>query len=177
MQTFIQEVLSQLANNEKSLSQAIFILPSKRAVGFLRRELVKQASTPYFSPKIISIEEFIEEISGLKIIDSLSLLFKSYDVYLNTGGFKEKDGFEEFSSWWPSILNDFNEIDRYLVPKSEFFNYLLSIQTLEKWGVKNEQTPFVKNYLSFWEILEEFYENLNDHLYNCLLYTSDAADD
>lgn len=162
MNTFIEEVLSQINKQDKNLSQAVFILPSKRAVGFLKRYLSRQLNIPIFSPKIISIEEFIEEISGLKIIDSLTLLFSSYAVYLNTHEFPEKDSFEEYTSWGQAILNDFNEIDRYLVPKSEFFNYLLSIQTLEKWGVKDHQTPFVKQYLSFWQNLETFYENLND---------------
>lgn len=182
MMTFIEEALSQIDKKDKDLSQAVFILPSKRAVGFLKRTLVKESSAYYFSPKIISIEEFIEEISGLLIIDSLTLLFSSYAVYLNTEGFSEKDTFEEYSSWGQAVLNDFNEIDRYLVPKSNFFHYLLSIQTLEKWGVKNDPTPFVKKYLSFWETLETFYENLNDSLlqeqkgYQGMVYRKAAED-
>ena len=182
MKTFIEEALSQIKTQDKNLSQAVFILPSKRAVGFLKRTLAKQSSAPFFSPKIISIEEFIEKISGIAIVDSLTLLFSSYSVYLNTGGFSEKDTFEEYTSWGQAVLNDFNEIDRYLVPKSNFFNYLLSIQTLEKWGVKNDQTSFIKKYLSFWETLESFYENLNDHLlkeqsgYQGMVYRKAAED-
>ena len=169
MQTFIEKVLSEIQEKKQITSDAIFVLPSKRAVSYLKKTLVKQSQTTYFAPTVISIEAFIENISGLKIIDNLYLVLSSYEVYLKTDAFKEKDSFEEFSNWILPVLNDFNEIDRYLIPKKEFFNYLLSIQTLEKWGVKYEQTPFVKNYLSFWESLETFYDHLNDALNNQLM--------
>lgn len=166
MQTFIEKVLTEIQQKQPITSDAIFVLPSKRAVSFLKKTLVQQSHTTYFAPRIVSIEEFIEDISGLKIIDNLTLLLSSFEVYLKTEAFAEKETFEEFSRWISPVINDFNEIDRYLIPKKEFFNYLLSIQTLEKWGVKNEQTPFIKSYLSFWESLEVYYDHLNDTLNN-----------
>ena len=36
-------------------------------------------------------EEFIEELSDLKIIDTSELLFKSYEAYLKTDSFQEKE--------------------------------------------------------------------------------------
>ena len=55
-----------------------FILPSKRAGTFLKRELASIINQPIFSPKILSIEEFVEELSGLQNITNAELLFKLY---------------------------------------------------------------------------------------------------
>lgn len=117
-----------------------------------------------FAPKIVSIEEFIEELSGLKIITPDELLIKSYQAYLATESIVHKETFEEYASWANSLLNDFNEIDRYLINPKAFFDYLSSIKTLEKWGVANEQTQLIKNYLEFWNNLHPFYDQLNSLL-------------
>ncbi|MCB0439713.1 MAG: hypothetical protein KDD20_13315, partial [Mangrovimonas sp.] len=60
MQTFIEKVLSEITQKQPINADAIFILPSKRAVAFLKKTLVKQSHAAYFAPKVISIEAFIE---------------------------------------------------------------------------------------------------------------------
>src|SRR5690606_26959442 len=164
MITFLQETLADIKKNHSDLSEIIFILPSKRAGGFLMHELKKETSKTQFAPRIISIEEFIEEVSNLSIIDNTELLFKSYEAYLKTTAIIEKDEFETFSTWANTLLNDFNEIDRYLVEPEPFFNYLASIKTLERWGVNEEPTQLITNYLGFWKSLPEFYENIQSLL-------------
>tara|TARA_R110002072_G_scaffold22615_1_gene79319 strand:+ start:149298 stop:152057 length:2760 start_codon:yes stop_codon:yes gene_type:complete len=164
MRTFLEETLESIRDQYSDLSKLTLILPSKRAGGFLKNYLRNSTSKTSFAPKIISIEEFIEELSDLKIIETTELLFKSYDVYLNTQEIKEKEEFETFASWATTLLNDFNEIDRYLIDPKTFFNYLASIKTLERWGVKDEKTQLVENYLNFWEGLFPFYENLKNAL-------------
>ena len=62
------------------------------------------------------------------------------------------------------MLNDFNEIDRYLVNPKEFFNYLGSIKTLERWNLKEEKTELIEKYLQFWNSLLEFYHTLKKML-------------
>lgn len=164
MQTFLQETLAHIKNKHTDISDITFILPSRRAGGFLKNELRKDIVKTQFAPRICSIEEFVEELSNLKIVDNTELLFKSYEAYLKTSSIPEKEDFETFSSWAITLLNDFNEIDRYLVEPKLFFNYLASIKTLERWGVADEPTELVSNYLKFWESLFELYTNLNSLL-------------
>ncbi|RDK88415.1 PD-(D/E)XK nuclease family protein [Marinirhabdus gelatinilytica] len=164
MQTFLEETLQLIEQKQENLSSCIFILPSKRAGGFLKNHLRKQTQKTTFLPKIISIEELIEELSGLEIIDTTELLFKSYEVYKNTKAIAEKESFEGYASWAITLMNDINEVDRYLLDPKQFFGYLGSIKSLERWNVTSERSSFIKNYLDFWKQLPEFYFNLKETL-------------
>ena len=164
MITFLEETLAKIKEETSALSELVIILPSKRACGFLLNHLKSSADKTFFSPKISSIEEFIQEISNLKIIDPTELLFESYKVYLKVISNQEKDSFEVYSSWATPLLNDFNEIDRHLISTNSFFNYLSTIKNINHWGVQNEQTQLVKNYLKFWNSLPSFYDLLRTEL-------------
>ncbi len=166
MQTFLQDALADVINSGANISEITFILPSKRAGGFLLNELKLNANSTQFAPRISSIEEFIQELSGLKIIDSTELLFKSYEAYLKTASIPDKEDFETYSTWAITLLNDFNEIDRYLVEPEPFFGYLASIKTLERWGAVEEKTSLIENYLQFWDSLPLFYKNIQTLLLN-----------
>ena len=166
MLTFLEETLNHIKKKNFDVSSLTIILPSKRSGGFLLNYLKKTASQTSFSPKIISIEEFIEDISGQKIVSPTELLFKSYEAYLKTPSKQEKDEFDVFSTWANTLLNDFNEIDRYLIPSRPFFNYLSSIQDINHWYVKSKKTQLIENYLAFWESLQDFYEKLYESLLN-----------
>ena len=164
MITFLEETLAKIKEETSALSELVIILPSKRACGFLLNHLKSSTDKTFFSPKISSIEEFIQEISNLKIIDPTELLFESYKVYLKVIPNQEKDSFEAYSSWASTLLNDFNEIDRHLISTNSFFNYLGTIKNINHWGVQNEQTQLVKNYLKFWNSLPSFYDLLRTEL-------------
>ena len=164
MITFLEETILAIKEEHSSLGALTLILPSKRAGGFLKNYLRQTTSITSFSPTIISVEEFIEELSGLRIIDSTELLFKSYKVYLATNPEQYKDDFETYTSWATTIIADFNEIDRYLIDPGPFFNYLSSIQDVNHWNVGSEKTTLIENYLKFWNSLNEFYERLKASL-------------
>lgn len=164
MVTFLQESLAAIRKSRPDISESIIILPSKRAGGFLMNELKKQVPKTQFAPQILSIEEFIEEIADLSIIDPTELLFKSYKAYLDTASIREKESFENYSTWALTLLNDFNEVDRYLIPPKPFFEYLSNIKTLERWGVEKQESKLVSSYLQFWEGLPGLYNELGNLL-------------
>jgi hypothetical protein len=182
MRTFLEETLEHLLSKHGSVSSLILVCPSKRSGGFLKHTLGKIVKKTDFSPRIISIEEFIEEISGLKIIDNSELLLKSYEAYVRSSRDGDTDSFEVFSTWAPTLLNDINEIDRYLVPPKHFFDYLSSIQDMNHWYLNDQKTPLIKQYLKFWNGLYDFYVTLKDSLlessqgYQGLVYRKAAED-
>lgn len=164
MISFISEILQKLQNQGESLSEITFILPSKRAGSFLRKELSASITQPVFSPAILSIEEFSENISGLKTIDATTSLFEFYSVYLALTPKEHTEDFESFSNWAQTLLHDFNEIDRYLIPPGSIFNYLSEIQDINHWYLQPDKSELVKNYLLFWKKLPQYYEGLKDNL-------------
>lgn len=154
--SFLEEVVAKTLEKHSSLSDIVFILPSKRAGSYLRDILRKSVRKTIFAPRIYSIEAFIEELSGLKYATNTQLLFELYSSYreAQTG---EYESFFQFSKWGQLLLQDFNEIDRYLVPASDLFSYLSSAREIEHWSISEGQTPMIKNYLRFWNQLQDIY--------------------
>lgn len=145
----------------------VFVLPSERAGIFLKAVFKKQVSKTRFLPKILSIENFIAEVANLRKIDSVSLLFEFYSVYLKQVP-KKPEGFDVFSKWAATALQDFNEIDRHLVPPEAFFSYLKDVKRIEKWDLTGGQhfpTEGIQQHFSFMEQLGVYYEQLRGHLY------------
>ena len=164
MESFIREVLQKLQNSDTPLSEIIFILPSKRAGSYLIKELASISKNTIFAPKIYSVEEFTEVISGLQSIDNTISLFEFYDVYQNLTPNEDIEDFETFITWAQSLIQDFNEIDRYLIDHRPFFDYLSGIQDLKHWYVQDEKTDLIKKYLKFWKKLPAYYEELSKRL-------------
>ncbi len=166
MTTFIFDVLKDLQNKQVNHSELTFILPSKRAGLFLKHQLSKVTNQTIFSPQILSIEEFVEEMSLLKSVSNSELLFHFYNTYIHLTKDSEPDSFESFSKWAQILLQDFNEIDRYLIPQKNIFNYLSAIQDLKHWSLEENKTDFVKKYLSFWNKLHTYYNHFTQQLLN-----------
>ena len=162
MTTYINEIVTALFKSNQNLSDFVFVLPSKRAGTFLKKEILSQSNQTQFAPEILSIEELIEKIADLKIASSIELLFEFYEVYLNEIAVLEKESFESFSSWASVLIDDFNEIDRNLIDQNRFFNYLNEIKEVEHWYLNDQKTPLIKNYLSFWNSLPILYQGFSE---------------
>lgn len=163
MATFIKDVISDLENKKKDFSKLVFVLPSRRAGVLLQKTISSQLTQTIFSPLIYSIEEFIENISGLQSVTPIELLFTFYEVYLELTPQEEQESFKTFIAWAPTLLDDINEIDRHLLDHSEIFNHLNAIQELDHWS-KTESTTLIKNHLKFWAKLPSYYTSLSDKL-------------
>lgn len=166
MTSFIYDVLSDLKNKHSDVSKLSFILPSKRAGTFLKKELSSVFNKTLFSPAIYSIEEFIEELSNLQKLNNIELLFELYQTYQNLTPKKTQDNFDTFSKWAQILLQDFNEIDRYLIPQKNIFEYLSAIQEINHnhWSLDENQTSLIKNHLIFWKQLHTYYNAFTSSL-------------
>jgi hypothetical protein len=149
------------------LSNTIVVLPNKRAKIFLIEALKKQVSTNIMSPEIISVEEFVQDIASIRTIDSIELLFEFYEVYLSITEKNNQQSFELFANWAKTLLQDFNEIDRYLLDPNHVLSYLKDIEDIKKWGIEVEnKTPLLEKYIDFWKLLPNYYQSFYDHLLN-----------
>lgn len=166
-----------LSQSDIELSNCLIVLPNKRAKVFLLESLKNQLETTSFAPTIISVEDFIQDISGLRTIDPIELLFEFYEVYLSVTEKSKQQTFEEFATWAKTAIQDFNEIDRYLLDPNHVFSYLEDIEALKRWDLQpQDKTKLITTHLEFWAKLPLYYESFYKHLlkkgigYQGLLY-------
>lgn len=166
--TFLDQIATRLLKKySDSFSDTIVILPNKRAKVFLLEALKNQTQMNLIAPNIISIEDFIQDISGIRSIDPIDLLFEFYDVYITISDKSNQQSFDHFASWAKVLLQDFNEIDRYLLNPLQILTYLKDIEDIKKWGVEVEnKTDLIENYIDFWKLLPTYYQSLYSHLLN-----------
>ena len=159
-----QEILKHYSDN---LSELTIVLPNKRAKVFLLSALKKLVSNNVFAPEIISIEEFIQDVAGIRSVDNVELLFEFYEVYLLLTEKDKQDSFENFANWAKTLLQDFNEIDRYLLDPNKILKYLENIKEIEHWAVDvDKRTDLIEKHLLFWKKLPDYYHSLYQYLLN-----------
>lgn len=105
------------------------VFPNKRAGLFLAKELSTLIDRPVWMPRITTLSEFIEQNSGLKKAEQLTLIIKLYKSYQTCSGSTER--FDDFYFWGHMLLYDFDEIDKYLVPAKDIFSNLTALKEIE----------------------------------------------
>jgi PD-(D/E)XK nuclease superfamily len=171
MQTFLQKTAQYIFEKHplNDLSRICVVIPSRRGVLYFKQALAKLSDKPFLAPEVLAIDDFVAKITGVKQIDQMSLLFELYDV------FKEIDplvNFERFMTWAPTLLNDFDKIDQYLVEPKALFSYMSEAKSLERWQMqmgesqrdKLKKTDKTDRYFKLFENINTVYENLRKNL-------------
>ncbi len=163
MRPFLEEVAEYLLGEERPLHEQTIVLPSKRAAIFLQRALQAQLKKVSLAPRMLSIEELINEATGLERISRPELYFRLFETFKK--GPRSQLRFEEYSTWASSLIQDFNEIDRYLVNAESMFSYLGDLKRIDQWNLEpGEHTQMLNEYLRFWPELGEVYHQLKTSL-------------
>ena len=164
--TFLDKLSVQIVSKYGSKLQDItIVLPNKRARIFLLEALKRQLDKTVFAPAIISIEDFIQDVAGIRSMDNIEQLFEFYNVYLEVTPKDKQQPFENFSNWAKTLLQDFNEIDRYLLNPKHVLSYLKDIEDIKHWAVDvDNRTSMIASYLEFWDQLPLYYESLYNRL-------------
>lgn len=72
-------------------------------------------------PEIMPVNEFVERLSGGIPVNTVDALFYLYKCYTAIAG-NEEYPFDKFVFWANVLLNDFNDVDMYLVDPEMIFN-------------------------------------------------------
>ena len=170
MMAFLDKIAERLLQKfPENMEKVAVVLPSKRAVVFLKHYLSQKIDKPIFLPEFYSIEEFTEKLSGLQVLDNISLQFKLYQTYL-THPPKKLESFDDFLKWSNVLLHDFNEIDRNLVEAESIYTNLRNVKELESWNVEDwslsetNLTDMQTDYISFFEGMLKWYNDFNQKL-------------
>ncbi|MBL0046504.1 MAG: PD-(D/E)XK nuclease family protein [Bacteroidetes bacterium] len=165
MQPFLKKLATYIHTHyAQNLSEVCVVLPSRRAKVFLKEHLSNVFDKPVWAPQLYSIEDFISELADAESLDSLSTLFEFYTVYVEIEK-TEAQSLDDFLQWAPTLLQDFNELDQYLVNAKELFDYLSDEKAITLWNIDGSAlSDFQKKYLKFWKSLSEYYPKFIAHL-------------
>lgn len=166
MQDFLYETAQRVINEQQEqLENAVIVLPNRRAALFLKKHFGTLISGAIWAPQIISAEEFLEDLSGVSVLNNVQLQFEFYEIYKKVVPVEEQNSFDEFMQWGTTLLQDFNEIDRYLIAPDKIFSYVNEARAIEVWNLElSEITEVQHNYLKFWKQMESLYTALRHEL-------------
>ena len=180
MLTFHQNLVEQISVEQlPELKNHCFVFPTKRGGVFFKRALLaKYGDQNFMLPAILSIEEFVQRMTGMTITDELTLLFHLYKIYQS----KDKDlEFDDFYAWGKIILKDYDEIDRYMADAKKIYSALQDIKEIDNvFGYndefreiiaryrtlteKNEKTKLLTEFLKIWKEVGAVYEVYQEEL-------------
>lgn len=162
---FTNKLAKFIKSNSHSLESLVIIVPNERAIKFIYKSLYEQYGKPIFSPKIISIDAWIRSVCPYSILDKTRLLIELYRIQESNPFEQGELSFDQFMGWGQTLLQDFDEIDRYLLDHSEVFRNLKDIRELESWNMDIEELSITQQkFMAFWEKLPDYYQRLNEEL-------------
>lgn len=169
MTPFLRQVADIYASREADrIHSYCFVFPNKRSAAFFRHHLEEALSAAVLMPEITTITDFVAEFSPLTEANRYEQLFTLYDEYRKQPGVDVD--FNKFVFWGDMLMNDFNDVDRYLVdPKSIFIN-VKRLKEISANYLTEKQISVIKRY---WGVQLPF--NDPDHLWNHIEYADRPA--
>ena len=162
--SFIHLVLDDLRQKGFDFDECTFIVPSQRTAVQLKRILGQNSSIPLFSPPVLTLTEWISQLTSKTTPTPSELILELYQAYQECSPAAEKSTFTSFLSWAPGVLSDFDQIDRYCVPAQELFRQLTELERIKRWTPSGETTPLIQQHLEFCALLYPLYQKLREQL-------------
>lgn len=127
---FLRDLATSFYNTDSGkLSDYCFVFPNRRAGVFFKKYLGEAASSPFFSPAVLTIQELFTSFSELRQADKLDLIFRLYETYSKHS--LTIDNFDDFYFWGEVILNDFDDTDKYLCDASKLFTNIKELKQID----------------------------------------------
>lgn len=168
--SFLEAIASAYVDRFNDLSDFCFVFPNKRAGRFF----LQAVSNAYgertaLSPRVTSIADFAEDLSGRIVASRVDLIFRLYNVYLKLRGktaSAEPEGildFDAFRGLGEILLADFNEVDQYYVDPEVIFKNVSDFKQIASNFLSEEQLEILEKYFGITPSqkgIERFWKNL-----------------
>ena len=106
-----------------------FVFPNRRSGLFFRKYLSQVARKPLFAPAVFTINELFLRMSDKQPADRIRMLFLLYRIYIRHS--RSDEGFDDFVFWGEMLLNDFEDIDKYLIDAARLFSNVADLQQID----------------------------------------------
>ncbi len=152
MKPFLLELAEKIRDTHIPLNLHTLVFPNRRAALYFRKHVSSLISKPAFSPRLITIEDFISQFSHWVVPDKLGLIHRLYKAYQYV--VSSDESFDQFYFWGEMLLRDFDEIDKYMANASQLFKDLSHQKEIDSSFdfLTPEQLEFLK---SFWNNFDE----------------------
>ena len=129
MITFQSELAQALLRRHSNdLSNLVVLFPSLRARAFFNDALNSLIDTPLWQPSWSTIDELMEQGSGLVRGERIRLISELYKVYVKHHPSEE---FDRFYYWGDMLISDFDMIDKYLIDADKLLRNIEDIKEIE----------------------------------------------
>ncbi|MDE5607656.1 MAG: PD-(D/E)XK nuclease family protein [Muribaculaceae bacterium] len=157
MKPFLQEIAEYyVANHADALTDYCFVFPNKRSGVFFSHYLAREAarhSGSVLLPEITTISEFVTEIADTVEASRLEQLFILYHCYrkiaVEAAAGADEDvviDFNKFRFWGEVILNDFTDVDKYMVDPEQLFHNIDTLKEISADYLSPEQIAVIERY-------------------------------
>lgn len=181
MEYFLQRI-ARLFKEEygNTLNRHCLVFPGRRAGLYLIKYLSSYIEKPVWLPSILTINDLFRTYSHLQPAGNEILLFELYKSY--SGLTKTPGSFDDFYFWGDMLLNDFDDVDKYLVNASKIFINVKDLKEIDQRfggltdGQKNIIRQFWTNvditkptdekieFVNLWAVLNDLYEHFGASL-------------
>ena len=186
MKPFLTQVAGHYAG--KDLTRTLFVLPTRRAGLYFEKSLHEAQQGPFFSScHRMSFNDFAFALDGHKAADRVTLLMALHHCWMQIGG--RNQDLEAFIGLGETILQDFNNIDRYALPAKNVFvttadirnmrdpmDYLTPVQAkaLERLAGR-DGGMMQERFHGMWDLLYPLYQSFHQYLVENDLRTEGLA--
>lgn len=164
MEAFLSRIArTYLQREEKYMPDYCFVFPNKRSGMFFSKYLSEHSTGTLLMPKISTISELVCDFSSSIEASRFEQLFILYNEYkLLSSDISE---FDQFQFWGDMILNDFNDVDKYLIDAKQLFQNVKQLKEINSNYLTPEQLEIINRY---WgesrplETIENFWSHINN---------------
>jgi hypothetical protein len=157
-----------------------FVFSNRRAGLFFRKYIAEATNRPVFAPAILSVNDLFQLFNPRRTVDSIRLLFMLYEEYIRHSGSDET--FDDFFHWGAMIVNDFDEVDKYLIDARQLFTNIQDLNDIRQnfsflserqiqaihafWSTFQPESDDDSRqfFLRIWELLFPVYQSLHERL-------------
>ena len=181
MEYFLENIAQSLHKEfGNTLNRHCLVFPNRRAGLYFLKYLAVRIEKPVWAPPILTINDLFKSYSTLQVAGNGNTFFELYKIYRNIK--KSPESFDEFYYWGDMLLNDFDDVDKYLVDASILFRNVRDIKDIDQQfgGLNDFQIEIIRRFwvnfnpdkptneksgfISLWSILYTLYSSFKNTL-------------